>query len=62
VEDWFGAQLTAQGWILHSQRRSADLDADFYRKGAAGYVLRIWQEDEATHYDFTFSDSSLTTS
>ena len=62
VEGWFSQQLTARGWTVHRRHRSADLDADFYRKGVAGFILRLWQEDEATHYDFTFSDSSRATS
>jgi hypothetical protein len=61
VEEWFREQLTARGWELHSSQRrpvGAPIEADFYRRGAASFVVRVWQEDEATHYDITFSDSS----
>jgi hypothetical protein len=61
VEEWFRQLLTARGWGVHSSHRQlvgAPMDADFYRRGAASLVLRVWQEDEVTHYDITLSDTS----
>ena len=61
VEEWFRQWLTARGWELHSSRRGsvdAPGEADFYRKGAAHFVLRVWRENGTTHYDITFSDTS----
>ena len=61
VEEWFREQLTSRGWELHtSQRRPAGvpIDADFYGRGPATFILRVWSEEEGLHYDITFSDSS----
>jgi hypothetical protein len=65
MEEWFRQRLTARGWELHSSRRGsvdAPGEADFYRKGAAHFVLRVWRENGTTHYDITFSDTSPPTS
>jgi hypothetical protein len=61
AEDWFLQQLTAGGWEPHSSRRGS-VEADFYRKGAAHFILRVWRENGTTHYDITFADTSPPTS
>lgn len=61
VEEWFRQQLTARGWELHSSRRgSVDRpgEVDFYRRGAAHFILGVWRENGTTHYDITFADTS----
>ena len=65
VHEWFRRRLDPLGWELHSSRRGsvdAPTGADFYRKGAAHFILRVWQEKGPTHYDITFADSSPITS
>jgi hypothetical protein len=65
VHEWFRRQLDPRGWKLHSSRKGsvdAPGETDFYRKGAAHFILGVWQETEITHYDITFADSSPTTS
>jgi hypothetical protein len=65
VHEWFRRQLDSLGWELHS-RVKGSVDAagatDFYRKGAAHFILGVWQENGMTHYDITFADSSPSTS
>lgn len=61
VHEWFRRQLDPRGWELHSSQRGsvdAPTEADFYRRRAAHFILRVWQENGTTHYDVTFSDSS----
>jgi hypothetical protein len=65
VHEWFRRQLNPRGWELHSSQRGpvdAPTEADFYRRRAAHFILRVWQENGTTHYDITLSDSSPPTS
>lgn len=65
VHDWFRDQLIARGWELHSSHKPLPEDpthteADFYRRGFEGLILRVfWEDDAWLHYDVTFSDRSL---
>jgi hypothetical protein len=64
VHEWFRRQLDPRGWELRGSQGSVvdPPEADFYRRGAADFTLRVWQENRTTHYDITFSNNSPTTS